>query len=69
MSAPYTPELIDDALAVAAATGLPLRSVLAEAGAIRLAQIDGLERVLHVGSFTKTLSPGFRVGFVFVTRS
>ncbi len=37
---------------------------LAEAGAIRLAQIDGLERVLHVGSFTKTLSPGFRVGFV-----
>ncbi len=37
---------------------------LAEPGAIRLAQIDGLERVLHVGSFTKTLSPGFRVGFV-----
>lgn len=37
---------------------------LAAPGAIRLAQIDGLERVLHVGSFTKTLSPGFRVGFV-----
>jgi DNA-binding transcriptional MocR family regulator len=37
---------------------------LAEPGSIRLAQIDGLERVLHVGSFTKTLSPGFRVGFV-----
>lgn len=37
---------------------------LAEPGAVRLAQIDGLERVLHVGSFTKTLSPGFRVGFV-----
>ena len=37
---------------------------LAEPGALRLAQIDGLKRVLHVGSFTKTLSPGFRVGFV-----
>lgn len=37
---------------------------LAEPGALRLAQIDGLQRVLHVGSFTKTLSPGFRVGFV-----
>jgi len=37
---------------------------LAEPGAVRLAQIDGLRRVLHVGSFTKTLSPGFRVGFV-----
>lgn len=37
---------------------------LAEPGAVRLAQIDGLRRVLHVGSFTKTLAPGFRVGFV-----
>jgi DNA-binding transcriptional MocR family regulator len=37
---------------------------LADANAVRLAQIDGLHRVLYVGSFTKVLSPALRVGFV-----
>lgn len=32
--------------------------------AIRLAQIDGLRHVVHVGSFTKLIGPALRVGFV-----
>jgi DNA-binding transcriptional MocR family regulator len=28
-----------------------------------LAALDGLERVIHIGSFSKSLSPGLRVGF------
>jgi len=30
----------------------------------RLAALDGLQRVIHVGSFTKALSPGWRVGYL-----
>ncbi|MXR38201.1 aminotransferase-like domain-containing protein [Craterilacuibacter sinensis] len=33
-----------------------------------LAALDGLRRVVHVGSFSKTLSPGLRVGFVAAER-
>lgn len=29
-----------------------------------LAAMDGLERVIHIGSFSKTLSPGLRVGYL-----
>jgi DNA-binding transcriptional MocR family regulator len=32
--------------------------------AVRLAQIDGLRHVIHVGSFTKLIGPALRVGFV-----
>lgn len=37
---------------------------LLPAGATRLAALDGLRRVLHVGTFSKTLSASLRVGFV-----
>ncbi len=30
----------------------------------RLAALDGLARVIHLGSFSKTLAPGWRVGFL-----
>lgn len=30
----------------------------------RLAALDGLERVIYLGSFSKTLAPGWRVGFL-----
>ncbi len=30
----------------------------------RLAALEGLERVIHIGSFTKTLTPGWRVGYM-----
>ncbi len=33
-------------------------------GAITLATLAGLERVIHIGSFSKSVSPGFRVGYV-----
>lgn len=33
-------------------------------GAITLAALAGLERVIHIGSFSKSVSPGFRVGYV-----
>ncbi|WP_082824177.1 aminotransferase-like domain-containing protein [Crenobacter luteus] len=36
----------------------------AEPGACRLAALDGLERVIYLGSFSKTLSANLRVGFV-----
>jgi DNA-binding transcriptional MocR family regulator len=32
--------------------------------AVRLAQIDGLRHVIHVGSFSKLVGPALRVGFV-----
>lgn len=32
--------------------------------AVRLAQIDGLRHVIHVGSFSKLIGPALRVGFV-----
>lgn len=37
---------------------------LLPASATRLAALDGLQRVLHVGTFSKTLSASLRVGFV-----
>ena len=37
---------------------------LASPHMLRLAQIDELQRVLHVGSFTKLLNPGMRVGYI-----
>jgi DNA-binding transcriptional MocR family regulator len=36
---------------------------LAEDRDLRLAQIDELNRVIHVGSYSKLLGPGLRVGF------
>jgi DNA-binding transcriptional MocR family regulator len=37
---------------------------LYEGPAVRLAQIDGLRHVIHVGSYTKLIGPSLRVGFV-----
>jgi DNA-binding transcriptional MocR family regulator len=37
---------------------------LASPHSLSLAQIDELQRVIYVGSFTKVLGPGLRVGFV-----
>jgi DNA-binding transcriptional MocR family regulator len=37
---------------------------LYEGPAVRLAQIDGLRQVIHVGSYTKLIGPELRVGFV-----
>jgi DNA-binding transcriptional MocR family regulator len=37
---------------------------LAPRRVISLAQIDELKRVLYVGSFTKVLGPGMRIGFI-----
>jgi len=37
---------------------------LHEGPAVRLAQIDGLRHVIHVGSFTKLIGPALRVGFI-----
>jgi DNA-binding transcriptional MocR family regulator len=39
-------------------------SDLAPRPAVFLAQIDELKRVLYVGSFTKVLGPGMRIGFI-----
>lgn len=36
----------------------------AQANPVRLAQIDKLQRVILVGSFSKTLSPNIRVGYI-----
>jgi len=41
-------------------------SDLASAPLVSLAQIDELRRVLYVGSFTKVLGPGLRIGFLAV---
>jgi DNA-binding transcriptional MocR family regulator len=41
-----------------------LFSDLAGAQAVSLAQIDEIRRVIYVGSFTKLLGPGLRVGFI-----
>jgi DNA-binding transcriptional MocR family regulator len=37
---------------------------LYEGPAVRLAQIDGLQHVIYVGSYTKLIGPALRVGFV-----
>jgi len=37
---------------------------LYEGPAVRLAQIDGLRHVIHIGSYTKLIGPALRVGFV-----
>jgi len=37
---------------------------LAPRAVVSLAQIDELKRVLYVGSFTKVLGPGMRIGFI-----
>ena len=37
---------------------------LASRSVVSLAQIDELKRVLYVGSFTKVLGPGMRIGFI-----
>jgi DNA-binding transcriptional MocR family regulator len=37
---------------------------LYEGHAVRLAQIDGLRHVIHVGSFSKLIGPALRVGFI-----
>lgn len=37
---------------------------LASQPGMRLAQIDGLNRVFYIGSFSKTLNPGLRLGYV-----
>ncbi|MDB6086013.1 MAG: hypothetical protein JWN43_3894, partial [Gammaproteobacteria bacterium] len=37
---------------------------LAPRSVVSLAQIDELKRVLYVGSFTKVLGPGMRIGFI-----
>jgi DNA-binding transcriptional MocR family regulator len=37
---------------------------LYEGSGVRLAQIDGLRQVVHVGSYTKLMGPSLRVGFV-----
>jgi DNA-binding transcriptional MocR family regulator len=39
-------------------------SDLAGAHAVSLAQIDEIRRVIYVGSFTKLLGPGLRIGFI-----
>jgi DNA-binding transcriptional MocR family regulator len=39
-------------------------SDLAVAQAVSLAQIDEIRRVIYVGSFTKLLGPGLRIGFI-----
>jgi DNA-binding transcriptional MocR family regulator len=37
---------------------------LYEGHAVRLAQLDGLRNVIHIGSFTKLIGPALRLGFV-----
>jgi DNA-binding transcriptional MocR family regulator len=37
---------------------------LYEGSGVRLAQIDGLRQVIHVGSYTKLIGPSLRVGFI-----
>jgi DNA-binding transcriptional MocR family regulator len=63
------PSVCHRVLALAETYGLTLveDDVLGElydGPAVRLAQIDGLRRVVHVGSFSKLLGPALRLGFV-----
>jgi DNA-binding transcriptional MocR family regulator len=41
---------------------------LASPNAVSLAQFDELQRVIYVGSFTKVLGPGLRIGFMATRR-
>ncbi|QFI19811.1 PLP-dependent aminotransferase family protein (plasmid) [Klebsiella aerogenes] len=38
-------------------------------GAISLSSLGGIERVIHIGSFSKTVSAGFRVGYIVATQN
>lgn len=66
------PAVLHRLLALAEAAGLllveeDLYGDLHAGAAVRLSQLGGLGRVVHVGGFTKMLGPAMRVGFVATT--